>query len=98
MLYFRNSNDRLEIVQHVRNLNAYDQLDLDIEVRGTLPRLAAGAQVTYRDADIEYIHASPGSITSRGRLEATSNDEEYIIEVDQQVQFVMPDQHFFESY
>lgn len=85
VLYFRNTNDRLEIVQHVRNLNAYDQLDLDIEVRGTLPKLALGSQVTYRDADIEYNHGAPGSITSRGRLEALVNDEVIPIEVEQQV-------------
>lgn len=75
-------------MQHVRNLNAYDQLDLDIEVRGTLPQVPAGAKVEFKDNDIEYNHNAPGSITSRGRQTATVDGEEIDIELDQQVNFL----------
>lgn len=84
-LSYTTTGERLVIVQHFRNLNAYDQLDLDVDITGSLPNIPADSVVSYKDADLEYNKNYPGRIVSRGRLTAIVNDVENIIEIDQQV-------------
>lgn len=73
------------IVQQFRNLNAYDQLDVDVDIRGALPVFPSGATINYLDGDLEFVRVSRGRITSRSQQLALVNDESIVIDVEQEV-------------
>lgn len=59
---------------------------MDVNIQGTIPDQQDGAQVSYKDADIEFNkNNKAGSISSRGQLIASVNNVEQIIDIDQQV-------------
>lgn len=82
-LTVQNSNERLVIVQYFRNLNAWDQLDVDVVISGSLPNIHGA--VSFQDTSVEYVRRGDGVISSQSEQKARINDEEISIRIEQQV-------------
>lgn len=89
-LTVQNSNERLVIVQYFRNLNAWDQLDVDVVISGSLPNIHGA--VSFQDTIVEYVRRGDGIISSQSEQKARINDEEISIRIEQQVRI-----HWFMS-
>lgn len=86
-LHFESTNDELIILQKFDGLNVWDQLSVDINIRGSLPSIAAGATIQYPDVSDEFVYRSENRMRSLGNSKISVNGQDIAYTIEQTIEF-----------
>lgn len=86
-LRFENTNDELVILQKFDGLNVWDQLSVDISIRGSLPSVPAGASIEYPDVSDEFVYRTENRIRSLGSSKISVDGQDIPYTVEQTIEF-----------
>ncbi|KAG4067397.1 hypothetical protein HA402_011951, partial [Bradysia odoriphaga] len=95
---FDGTNHHCFITQRFVGLNAWDQLSVDIEISGTIPEIPNNVPVQINDITEEYNYNTETSVRSIGTRRVSVNDQEYVLNVDQEIDFEKCEMSEEESY
>ncbi|XP_023943283.2 nidogen [Bicyclus anynana] len=63
-IYFPETNDRITITQEYIGQDVFDQIALDTDIRGTLPRISPGSRLEILEYEEQYTIIEPGQLNS----------------------------------
>lgn len=86
-LRFESTNEELIILQKFDGLNVWDQLSVDISIRGSLPAVAAGATIQYPDVSDEFVYRSENRIRSLGSSKISVGGQDIAYTIEQTIEF-----------
>lgn len=86
-LRFESTNDELVILQKFNGLNVWDQLAVDISIRGSMPSVAAGATIQYPDVSDEFVYRSENRIRSLGNSKIMVDGQNIAYTIEQSIEF-----------
>lgn len=86
-LRFESTNEELIILQKFDGLNVWDQLSVDISIRGSLPSVAAGASIQYPDVSDELVYRSENRISSLGNSKISVDGQDIPYTIEQTIEF-----------
>lgn len=86
-ILFHGSDKKVVITQRFIGMNAWDQLEVDIEVNGDLPDTSFESTVKFPDLIEEFVYSTETSLRSIGTISIQVNDAELSYSVIQQVQY-----------
>lgn len=67
-LSYPETGDRITVVQRVLGLDIYDQLSVEINIKGTLPKVPDEVKISAEDYQYQFTRSGPGSFTSVSSL------------------------------
>lgn len=86
-LRFDNTSDEVVIVQSFNGLDVWDQLSVDIDIKGNIPYVPASASLEFPDVTDEYTFDADNTIRSYGKSKIIVNKQDITYTVDQQIEF-----------
>lgn len=86
-LRFENTSDEVIIVQSFNGLDVWDQLSVDIDIKGNVPYVAAGVSLEFPDVTEEYTFDTENTIRSYGKSKIRVDGQDITFTSDQQIEF-----------
>lgn len=84
---FHGVDRQVRVEQRYVGLNAWDQLEVEIDVSGELPDVAAGSRIVYPDIVEQYAYSADSALRSIGTGAVQLNDDRLTYSVVQQIVF-----------
>lgn len=84
---FESTNDELIILQKFDGLNVWDQLSVDISIRGSLPSVSPSASIEYPDVSDEFVYRTENRIRSLGSSKISVDGQDIPYTIEQTIEF-----------
>lgn len=85
LLRFEASGDQLIVEQKFNGLNVWDQLSVDVSIKGTTPVIPPGASIVFPEITDEYVFQSDTTIRSSNKIKISVEGQQIDCTIEQTV-------------